>query len=110
MIVIKTPAEKLSKQGQAGAKLLAKQGQTSKTILSSDKISKGIWKSNNIDNKIHASYYENNIFFISLEGSKCCTYHYKEAGVILSNTNLQTFRTQKTNWKLVFKKSRICKR
>lgn len=63
MIVIKTPAEKLSKQGQAGAKLLAKQGQTSKTILSSDKISKGIWKSNNIDNKIHASYYENNIFF-----------------------------------------------
>lgn len=35
MIVIKTPAEKLSEQ-------TAKQGQASKTSLSSDKISKGI--------------------------------------------------------------------
>lgn len=44
MVVIKTPAEKLSKQ-------TAKQGQASKISLSSDKISKRIWKSNNIDTK-----------------------------------------------------------
>lgn len=42
IIVIKTPAEKLSKQ-------TPKEGQASVTSLSSDKISKGILKLNNKD-------------------------------------------------------------
>jgi len=56
MIVIKTPAEKMSEQ-------TAEQRQASKTSFPSDKISKGIQKSSKTATKIHANYYENNLFY-----------------------------------------------
>lgn len=94
MIVIKTPAEKMSEQ-------LSK-------LLSRDKLLRLVSLQTRFSREFRnlirqpITYVQTImkiIFFTRLGGIKCYTYSYREAGVILSNTNLQTFRTQKTKWK-----------